>query len=241
MVLNPFEMAFSPAETPEEVMDHIESMVEKSSVEVVTTKDNAIIEEGTIDEVISEPIKKRGRPAGSRNKSKITEGEKAPNVLEDRTTVDSTTVSHSTPVEEVPIKSGAWDDSSISSAIGTMPNVIYLHHDQDMLGHITNKFLTLCQKEIIGKAYSSEEGALEHLLLSDARTVLGLLISIWKTHYSEEFWEALSNSSIDIAGLKDKEAKAKCSDIERTISMLEYWYDSLLVRLDSMAHVDRTL
>lgn len=254
MGFNPFEMAFSPpAESPEEVMDHIgeleDAPVEDPPTEETETVEvavNTITEESTIDHPVEEPVKRRGRPPGSKNKSRVIEGEghveevKALIEIEEHEVVATTTVMHPKSMGEFAAEDKGWDGSSLISAISTMPNMVYMHADQSMLAHITNKFIGMCQSTFLGKTYNSDEGAAEHMLVSDTRMVLGSLLAVWKAYHSEKFWEALSKSAAETAGLKDKEAKAKCSGIERTISMLEYWYDNLLVRLDSMAHIDRT-
>ena len=233
-MVNPFELSLSESGM---IVDN--SIVEEEDTMVIEEAPNEVAPEPVVSKDTSTnevtvsqatPPRRRGRPPGSKNKVKVNNTVPATNPVIKPISLDDNT---STLLDSKPIDyTEKWDPSSFEKAIATFPDVLELFSNYTLAFHITNKFMALCHEVFITKNHNSIKEDNYSSMIVDAVSIIGQLISIWKSIYTVKYWEALSSSSVEAITLKDKEAKARCHNINRMISMLEYWYDSLVLRLD---------
>jgi hypothetical protein len=236
-MINPFELSLSESGT---IIDN--SIVEEEDTMVIEEAPNEAISEPVVSKDTSTnevtvsqatPPRRRGRPPGSKNKVKANNAIPATNPVIKPISLDD---NKPTLLDPKPVDyTGKWDPSSFEKAIATFPDVLELSSSHTLAFYITNKFMSLCHEVFITKSHNSIKEDNYPSMIVDAVSIIGQLISIWKSIYAVKYWEALSSSSVEAITLKDKEARTRCHNIDRMISMLEYWYDSLVLRLDFSA------
>lgn len=99
------------------------------------------------------------------------------------------------------------------------------------LNNITSKFINCLQKEIFSTY-------IDHTTLANSRIVIGSLIALWAGIKDKNLYKYIEEHKVK--EYKDRESYAlnKISSISVKLNILKNLYESILIKMESMAHME---